>query len=105
MNGAVIQVHVKNNAAQKLALKKCKLSHDKEYRTAIIRELRIMSTGHSHIIKVREVSLYQSDIWIAMDLMRCSVFAVLCVRALPEEYAILVAKEVQGKKNKERERK
>ncbi|ORE12091.1 kinase-like protein [Rhizopus microsporus var. microsporus] len=93
VNGAVIQVHVKNNAAQKLALKKCKLSHDKEYRTAIIRELRIMSTGHSHIIKVREVSLYQSDIWIAMDLMRCSVFAVLCVRALPEEYAILVAKE------------
>ncbi|RCH86165.1 signal transducing kinase of the PAK [Rhizopus azygosporus] len=93
VNGAVIQVHVKNNAAQKLALKKCKLSHDKEYRTAIIRELRIMSTGHNHIIKVREVSIYQNDIWIAMDLMRCSVFAVLCVRALPEEYAILVAKE------------
>jgi p21-activated kinase 1 len=53
-----------------------------------------MSSGHTNLIKLREVSIYKGDIWIAMDLMKCSVFAVLCARGLPEEYAVLIAKEV-----------
>jgi serine/threonine protein kinase len=77
----------------KLALKRCKLDNDREYRTAIVRELRIMSSGHFNLIKLREASVFRNEVWIAMDLMRCSVFAVLCVRGLPEECAIYIAKE------------
>ena len=47
-----------------------------------------MSSGHKNLIKLREVTLCRDDIWIAMDLMRCSVFAVLCQRGIPEEFAI-----------------
>ena len=71
-----------------LAIKRCKLDPDREYRAAILRELRIMASGHKNLIKLREVTLCRDDIWIAMDLMRCSVFAVLCQRGIPEEFAI-----------------
>lgn len=96
MNGAVVQVQVKNTNTQstKLALKRCKLDSDREYRTAIVRELRIMSSGHYNLIKLREASVFRNEVWIAMDLMRCSVFAVLCARGLPEECAIYIAREV-----------
>lgn len=95
VNGAVVQVQVKNTSAQslKLALKRCKLDSDREYRTAIVRELRIMSSGHHNLIKLKEVSIYRNEVYIAMDLMRCSVFAVLCVRGLPEDCAIYIARE------------
>lgn len=90
-----MQVQVKNNGNQslKLALKRCKLDSDREYRTAIVRELRIMSSGHTNLIKLREVSVFRNQVWIAMDLMRCSVFAVLCARGLPEDCAIYIARE------------
>lgn len=97
VNGAVVQVQVKNsnnNQLSKLALKRCKLDSDREYRTAIVRELRIMSSGHFNLIKLREVSVFRNEVWIAMDLMRCSVFAVLCARGLPEDCAIYIAREV-----------
>ncbi|CEP18747.1 hypothetical protein [Parasitella parasitica] len=96
VNGAVVQVQVKNsnnNQFSKLALKRCKLDSDREYRTAIVRELRIMSSGHSNLIKLREASVFRNEVWIAMDLMRCSVFAVLCARGLPEDCAIYIARE------------
>ncbi|CAO3651660.1 unnamed protein product [Mucor hiemalis] len=95
VNGAVVQVQVKNTNTQslKLALKRCKLDSDREYRTAIVRELRIMSSGHHNLIKLKEVSIYRNEVYIAMDLMRCSVFAVLCVRGLPEDCAIYIARE------------
>ncbi|EPB87622.1 STE/STE20 protein kinase [Mucor circinelloides 1006PhL] len=96
VNGAVVQVQVKNsnnNQLSKLALKRCKLDSDREYRTAIVRELRIMSSGHFNLIKLREVSVFRNEVWIAMDLMRCSVFAVLCARGLPEDCAIYIARE------------
>lgn len=87
-----------NNNSQspnkKLALKRCKLDKDKEYRAAIVRELRIMSTGHHNLIKLKEVAIYKNEVWIAMDLMKYSVFTVLCARGLPEEYAIYIAREV-----------
>lgn len=92
----MVQVQVKNTNSQstKLALKRCKLDSDREYRTAIVRELRIMSSGHFNLIKLREVSIFRNEVWIAMDLMRCSVFAVLCARGLPEDCAIYIAREV-----------
>lgn len=95
MNGAVVQVSVKNlqEKSLKLALKRCKLDNDREYRAAIVRELRIMSSGHFNLIKLREASVFRNEVWIAMDLMRCSVFAVLCFRGLPEECAIYIARE------------
>ncbi|KAK4516524.1 uncharacterized protein ATC70_011498 [Mucor velutinosus] len=96
VNGAVVQVQVKNsnnNQPSKLALKRCKLDSDREYRTAIVRELRIMSSGHFNLIKLREASVFRNEVWIAMDLMRCSVFAVLCARGLPEDCAIYIARE------------
>ncbi|CAO3639065.1 unnamed protein product [Cunninghamella blakesleeana] len=93
VNGSVIQVNVRGSNTQ-FALKRCKLDNDKEYRAAIVRELRIMSTGNKNLIKLREASVYKNEVWIAMDLMRCSVFAILCCRALPEEYSIYIAREV-----------
>jgi deoxycytidylate deaminase len=76
------------------------LDHDKEYRAAIVRELRIMATGHNNLIKLKEAAVYRNEVWIAMDLMQCSVFAVLCCRGLPEEYAVFILREVSdGKKN------
>ncbi|CAO3645590.1 unnamed protein product [Cunninghamella echinulata] len=93
VNGSVIQVNIRGSTAQ-LALKRCKLDNDKEYRAAIVRELRIMSTGHKNLIKLKEAAVYKNDIWMAMDLMRCSVFTVLCCRGLPEEYSIYIVREV-----------
>ncbi|KAI9483006.1 MAG: kinase-like domain-containing protein [Benjaminiella poitrasii] len=93
VNGSVIQVQVKKPTPMKLALKRCKLESDSDYRKSIVRELRLMSTGHSNLIHLKEVSVYKNDVWIAMDLMRCSVFAVLCARALPENHAIYIFRE------------
>jgi deoxycytidylate deaminase len=93
VNGAVIQVTVRGSSTR-LALKRCKLDYDREYRAAIVRELRIMATGHNNLIKLKEAAVYKNEVWIAMDLMQCSVFAVLCCRSLPEEFAIYIAREV-----------
>ncbi|KAI7907744.1 kinase-like domain-containing protein, partial [Cokeromyces recurvatus] len=93
VNGAVIQVQIKKTAPIKLALKRCKLANDPDYRRSIIRELRLMSTGHSNLISLKEVSVYKNEVWIAMDLMRCSVFSILCVKALPENHAIYIFRE------------
>lgn len=71
------------------------MDKDKDYRAAIVRELRIMASGHHNLIKLKEVSIYKNEVWIAMDLMKCSVFTVLCARGLPEEYAIYIAREVK----------
>lgn len=97
MNGSVIQVGVRGSKGVLFALKRCKLDHDREYRAAIVREMRIMATGHANLIKLREAAVYKNEVWMVMDLMRCSVFAVLCCRALPEEYAIYIARQVKDK--------
>ncbi|KAI8144187.1 kinase-like domain-containing protein [Fennellomyces sp. T-0311] len=88
VNGAVVRASCRDKPNVQLAIKRCKLDPDSEYRAAILRELRIMASGHKNLIKLREVTLCRDDIWIAMDLMRCSVFAVLCQRGIPEEFAI-----------------
>ncbi|KAI9311545.1 kinase-like domain-containing protein [Dichotomocladium elegans] len=89
VNGAVVRATFRGGKkTQQLAIKRCKLDPDREYRAAILRELRIMATGHKNLIKLREVTLCRDHIWMAMDLMRCSVFAVLCQRGIPEEFTI-----------------
>ncbi|KAI8376188.1 kinase-like domain-containing protein [Radiomyces spectabilis] len=93
VNGAVVQVTVRGHHDIRLALKRCKLDDDREYRAAIVRELRIMASGHTNLIKLREAIVFQNEVWMAMDLMLCSVFAVLCRRNLPEQYAIYIVRE------------
>lgn len=78
----------------KMALKRCKLDDDREYRATIVRELRIMSSGHTNLIKLREAAIHRDEVWMAMDLMQCSVFAVLCHRALPEENALYIVRQI-----------
>lgn len=79
----------KNKAS--VAIKRCRLIPDSEYRAALVRELKIMASGHKNIIRLREVTLCRDDIWIAMDLMRCSVFSILRQRGIPEEYTVYIA--------------
>ncbi|CDS11995.1 hypothetical protein LRAMOSA04191 [Lichtheimia ramosa] len=88
VNGSVVRASHKYKKNTFLAIKRCRLDPDREYRAAIVRELRIMASGHPNLIRLREVTLWRDDVWIAMDLQRCSVFAVLCQRGIPEEYAI-----------------
>ncbi|KAJ8661461.1 hypothetical protein O0I10_002727 [Lichtheimia ornata] len=94
VNGAVVRAAYRGGNKKsytQLAIKRCKLDPDREYRAAILRELRIMASGHKNLIKLREVTLCRDDVWIAMDLMRCSVFAVLCQRGIPEDFSIHIA--------------
>ncbi|KAI8341250.1 kinase-like domain-containing protein [Chlamydoabsidia padenii] len=88
VNGAVVKATFRKQPNVQLAIKRCKLDPDREYRAAILRELRIMASGHSNLIKLREVTMCRDDIWMAMDLMRCSVFAILCQRGIPEGYTV-----------------
>ncbi|KAI8379378.1 kinase-like domain-containing protein [Radiomyces spectabilis] len=91
VNGAVVRASYRKKPNVQLAIKRCRLDPDPEYRAAILRELKIMSSGHTNLIKLREVTICRDDIWMAMDLMRCSVFAVLCQRGIPEEFAVHIA--------------
>ncbi|KAI8371771.1 kinase-like domain-containing protein [Radiomyces spectabilis] len=88
VNGSVVRASHRYKKNLHLAIKRCRLDPDREYRAAIVRELRIMATGHANLIRLREVTLWRDDVWMAMDLQRCSVFAVLCQRGIPEEYAV-----------------
>ncbi|KAL1926466.1 hypothetical protein VTP01DRAFT_5795 [Rhizomucor pusillus] len=94
VNGSVVQVSVRGMGSVKMALKRCKLDDDREYRATIVRELRIMSSGHTNLIKLREAAIHRDEVWMAMDLMQCSVFAVLCHRALPEENALYIVRQI-----------
>ncbi|KAG0192534.1 signal transducing kinase of the PAK [Apophysomyces sp. BC1034] len=93
VNGAVVRANYRNKPNMQVAIKRCKLDPDHEYRASILRELRIMASDHANLIKLREVTLWRDDIWITMDLMRCSVFAVLCQRGIPEDHTIYIARE------------
>ncbi|KAI9261111.1 kinase-like domain-containing protein [Sporodiniella umbellata] len=88
VNGAVVKAICRKLSNVKVAIKRCRLDPDREYRTAILRELRIMAFGHSNLIRLREITLWKEDILMTMDLMRCSIFAVLCQRGIPEEYTV-----------------
>ncbi|KAI9475850.1 MAG: kinase-like domain-containing protein [Benjaminiella poitrasii] len=95
VNGAVIRAdYLEKQQGQRCAIKRCCLDSVRECRTAILRELVIMASGHKNLIKLREITLWRNDIWISMDLMRCSVFTLLCQRPIPEPHAIFIASEV-----------
>ena len=94
VNGAVIQARSRGNS-ERLAIKRCQIDiADQDFRIAVLRELRIMASGHDNIIQLCELTLWRSELWIGMDLMRCSVFSVLCHRNIPEEFAVYIAREV-----------
>ncbi|KAI9349330.1 kinase-like domain-containing protein [Pilaira anomala] len=90
VNGSVVRAQHRYKKNVFLAIKRCHLDPDREYKASIIRELRIMATGHTNLIRLREVSLWKDDVWMAMDLQRCSVFAVLCQRGIPEQYTVFI---------------
>ncbi|KAM3584636.1 hypothetical protein VKS41_003443 [Umbelopsis sp. WA50703] len=93
VNGSVVRATHRKRSNLQLAIKRCRLDPDREYRAAILRELRIMATGHQNLIRLREVSVWKNDVWMAMDLMRCSVFSVLCQRGIPEPYVVYITSE------------
>ncbi|CAO3600561.1 unnamed protein product [Absidia cylindrospora] len=88
VNGSVVRTTHRYKKNLHLAIKRCRLDPDREYKMAIVRELKIMASGHPNLIRLREVTLWRDDVWMAMDLQRCSVFAVLCQRGIPEEFAV-----------------
>ncbi|KAH8556917.1 kinase-like domain-containing protein [Umbelopsis sp. PMI_123] len=93
VNGAVIQARSRGNS-ERLAIKRCQIDiADQDFRIAVLRELRIMASGHDNIIQLCELTLWRNELWIGMDLMRCSVFSVLCHRNIPEEFAVYMARE------------
>ncbi|KAG1250435.1 hypothetical protein G6F68_012805 [Rhizopus microsporus] len=56
-----------------------------------------MASGHHNLIRLTEIMLWKDHVLMTMDLMRCSVFAVLCQRGFPEEHAVYVTYEsLQG---------
>ncbi|KAG0762490.1 hypothetical protein G6F60_003932 [Rhizopus arrhizus] len=99
VNGAVVKA-TNRRRNTKVAIKRCKLDPDREYReyrAAIFRELRVMASGHHNLIRLTEIMLWKDHVLMTMDLMRCSVFAVLCQRGFPEEHAVYVTYEsLQG---------
>ncbi|KAI8147728.1 kinase-like domain-containing protein [Fennellomyces sp. T-0311] len=88
VNGAVVRARYQRKPNVQVAIKRCILYPDRDYRQAIVRELCIMASRHPNLIRLREVSIWRDDLWIAMDLMRCSVFTVLCRRGIPEEHTV-----------------
>jgi serine/threonine protein kinase len=93
VNGSVLKATHCQKRSLRVAIKRCRLDPDKEYRAAILRELRIMSSGHSNLIRLREAFVWRDDVWMTMDLMKCSVFAVLCQRGIPEDFTVYIAGE------------
>ncbi|KAI8584390.1 hypothetical protein K450DRAFT_219635 [Umbelopsis ramanniana AG] len=93
VNGSVLKATHCQKRSLRVAIKRCRLDPDKEYRAAILRELRIMSSGHANLIRLREAFVWRDDVWMTMDLMKCSVFAVLCQRGIPEDFTVYIAGE------------
>lgn len=90
VNGAVISACYRKKPTIHVAIKRCVLHNDPAYRTAILRELRIMATRHPNLIRLREVVIWHDDLWMTMDLMHCSVFTVLCQCGIPENHAVYI---------------
>lgn len=82
-------------AKRQVAIKRCYIEdHDIHHHTYILRELRIMGTlTHANLIALSEACLWGDYLWMAMELMTCSVFGLLynVSVGLPESYAIRIA--------------
>ncbi|KAH8556862.1 kinase-like domain-containing protein [Umbelopsis sp. PMI_123] len=96
-NGAVIKANCRRSSKQVYAIKRCFIDDtDQPHLAYIIRELRIMgSLNHENVVAIKEVTLWSDQIWIAMEIMSCSVFGLLCQisTGLPEEIAVFIVEE------------
>lgn len=89
-----------------VAIKRCFIEdHDTHHHTYVLRELRIMGClTHANLIQLQEACLYGDHLWMAMELMACSVFGLLfnTTVGLSEDMAVFIAKEVKIKINRHR---
>ncbi|KAI9286278.1 kinase-like domain-containing protein [Umbelopsis sp. AD052] len=100
-NGAVIKASCRHASRQVYAIKRCFIDDtDQPHLAYILRELRIMgSLNHENVVAIKEVTLWSDHIWIAMEMMSCSIFGLLCQisTGLPEEIAVFLVEEcLQG---------
>ncbi|CAO3696459.1 unnamed protein product [Umbelopsis ramanniana] len=96
-NGAVIRASCRHSSKQVYAIKRCFIDDtDQPHLAYILRELRIMgSLNHENVVAIKEVTLWSDHIWIAMEMMSCSIFGLLCQisTGLPEEIAVFLVEE------------
>ncbi|KAI8144807.1 kinase-like domain-containing protein [Fennellomyces sp. T-0311] len=97
-NGAVISASKRSSKKAQVAIKRCYIEdHDTHHHTYILRELRIMGCmSHTNLIELTEACMWGDYLWMAMELMTCSVFGLLfnVSVGLPESYAVRIAHEV-----------
>ncbi|KAI8063522.1 kinase-like domain-containing protein [Gongronella butleri] len=84
-----------------VAIKRCLIEdHDTHHHSYVLRELRIMGClDHPNLIQLKEACLYGDYLWMAMELMACSVFGLLfnTTVGLTEPMTIFIAREcLQG---------
>ncbi|KAF7721402.1 signal transducing kinase of the PAK [Apophysomyces ossiformis] len=95
-NGAVVRASKRGNKGQ-VAIKRCFIEdRDIPHHAYILRELRIMGClSHPNLIELKEATLWGDHLWMAMELMSCSVFGLLynTTVGLSEAMAIRIAKE------------
>ncbi|KAI9489943.1 kinase-like domain-containing protein, partial [Zychaea mexicana] len=96
-NGAVISASKRSSKKAQVAIKRCYIEdHDTHHHTYILRELRIMGCmSHPNLIQLTEACMWGDYLWMAMELMTCSVFGLLfnVSVGLPESYAVRIAHE------------
>ncbi|KAJ2963098.1 hypothetical protein NQZ79_g1809 [Umbelopsis isabellina] len=96
-NGAVVKATGRQLSKQVYAIKRCFIDDtDQPHLAYILRELRIMgSFNHDNIVAIKEVTLWSDHVWIAMEIMSCSVFGLLCKisTGLPENIAVYIVQE------------
>ncbi|KAI8327788.1 kinase-like domain-containing protein [Chlamydoabsidia padenii] len=100
-NGAVIRAVEGTRQNQTVAIKRCFIEdHDTHHHSYVLRELRIMGClEHDNLIHLQAACLYEDHLWMAMELMSCSVFGLLynTTVGLDEPTMILIAHEcLQG---------
>ncbi|KAG2227362.1 hypothetical protein INT45_004317 [Circinella minor] len=99
-NGAVVRATRQNLPTNKgqVAIKRCLIEdHDTNHHTYVLRELRIMGCfNHPNLIQLKEAGMWKDDLWMAMELMQCSVFNLLfnTTKGLSEAMTIRIAREV-----------
>lgn len=81
-----------------VAIKRCLIEdHDVRHHAYVLRELRIMGRiAHPNLVAIKEAGLWGDYLWMAMELMTCSVFNLLynTSSGLSEGMAVRVAMEV-----------
>ncbi|CAM0139423.1 hypothetical protein VKS41_004770 [Umbelopsis sp. WA50703] len=100
-NGAVVRASKRSNSKYRVAIKRCFIDDtDTPHLAYILREIRIMGCiSHANLVGLKEATLWGDYVWLAMDLMSCSVFGLLCniSTGLPEPLAVCVLREcLQG---------